>query len=51
MNTPPVDSQAVADELDAMKALAELLAPLTSQQRRRILDWAFQFRGLTGEHT
>lgn len=49
--TTPLDSQAVAEELQAMKAVAEVLAPLSSQQRGGIIDWVVQFRGLTGEQT
>ena len=42
--TQPIDPDAVAAELDAMKELAKLLAPLTPNQRTVILDWARQFR-------
>lgn len=41
------DPTDVARELDAMKALAELLATLSPSERRRVLGWAWQFAGPT----
>lgn len=39
----PLDEVALQQELDAMKDLARLLAPMTPTQRRRLLEWARQF--------
>lgn len=43
----PTDPNDVGPELDAMKELARILGPLTVEERRRVLDWAWQFKGPT----
>lgn len=39
----PLDEEALQQELDAMKALAKVLATMAPAQRRRLLEWARQF--------
>lgn len=45
MIEPTSDPTAVQGELDAMKAVAEILASLSPMRRRRVIGWAWQFAG------